>query len=191
MKVSISLVLLALLLIDGVSAGRRGRRLNQSKKSGKKGKSGGYCNKTVYFLRADLVGSYRSWTSGTPKYGAEDCNSINQCVGDLLVYEPIPVYKNKSLQDQVGMYASTQTMISISDEHFITLGNFAIEFQDEAKSELIFSGELDLEESGEGDDAGDFPITGGIGMYLGVTGEVDIHRDLDDPEFVDIKIICL
>lgn len=198
MKVSISLVLLASSLFAGeVSAGRRDRgrdhrALGKSKSSKKNHHhKPGYCNKTVYFLRADLAGSYRSWTPGTIKYGAEDCNAVNQCVGDYLVYEPIPVYSDKSVGNQVGTYASTQTMVSISDDHFVTLGNFAIEFQDAAKSELVFSGELDLDESGEGDGAGDFPILGGTGSYLGVTGEIDIHRDLDAPEFVDIKIVCL
>mmetsp|Transcript_44623 Transcript_44623/g.50526 ORF Transcript_44623/g.50526 Transcript_44623/m.50526 type:complete len:205 (+) Transcript_44623:206-820(+) len=175
----------------------RDRRRTRALKSSKKEKDHnhnddpGFCNSYVHFLRSDLGGSYRSWSPGTLKYGEEDCNAINQCVGDILVYEPIPVYRDQALTDEVGAYSSTQTMVSVSDTNFITLGNFVIEFNDGMRSELVFSGELDMEESGEGTGAGDFPIVGGIGAYLGVTGEVDILRDLDDPDVVDIKIICI
>lgn len=150
----------------------------------------GFCGQTVFFLRSDLGSSYRAFQHGPIKYGTVECNSINQCVGDILVYEPIPVYGDRELTEKVGVYMSTQTMISISDDHFITLGNFVLEFDDGKKSELVFSGELNLEESGVKTGQGDFPITGGVGAYLGVKGEIEIHRDID-ATIVDIEIRCL
>jgi len=41
------------------------------------------------------------------------------------------------------------------------------------------------------DKKGDIPILGGVGSYLGVTGEVDFFLDLVDDNISDISIICL
>lgn len=173
---------------------KKGKAKSGKAKSAKAGPSApGYCGETVFLSRSDVAAGYRAFEHGAIKYGKVECNSFNQCVGDIVVTEPVPVYSDREITNKIGVYMSTQTMLSISDNHSITLGEYVVEFDDGILSEILFGGEQTLDASGtqEEDRPGDFPITGGIGEYLGVEGEVFFFGDGIDVNLVDLKIVCL
>merc|ERR1711935_81343 len=117
-------------------------------------------------LGSDLNSSFKHFGLGAIKFGAEECNAINQCIGDQLVFKPFPVYSDVLTTNMVGHFSSIQTVMDISDDNYVSLGTFAIQFNDQKGSELVFSGEQDLAEHLEGVGPGDFPIIGGVGDYL-------------------------
>lgn len=193
--------LLALLAFGSVSGDVKRRSLKRTKKNGPKPPpSPGFCGQTLFIKRSEIGAAYRMFEHGNLKFGAVECNAFDQCVGDLIITEPIPLYSNRAGTNKVGKYMSTQHIISVagsgafSDNHLVTMGEYTLMFGEGAKvSEVLYGGEQTLDEEAPVEDEvlGDFVIYGGVGEYVGINGDVTTAGDGLEVDIVDIQINCV
>lgn len=181
----------------GVRAGTTTSSRKLSKKSADEPSdtSVGYCGHNLYFV---TEGSVVTFAAGTPRTGTQICVDDKGCVGDVIVLTPIPIYNHVDLQpqQQVGVYQSTQTLIAVTDDKYDTLGQYAVKFSSSAQDndgagELVFTGELDIQEFLVNGTSADLPISGGVGTYLGVTGAMDFFVANADAGIIGLHILCL
>jgi len=201
----IKLALVLSLAISGFSSAvatsigsGRGRKLSKKKKSKQRVHHPGYCNKDLFTVIT--LPNLMSFVPGEVRQpNSRQCKNDNVsegCVGDVVILQPVPIYSDIELRNQVGTYQSKQTVIEVSGDKYDTIGTYVVKFiVDGTKSELVFGGELDIQEFIEEQQSSssfDLPISGGTGLYVGVSGSVDLYyADPNNPDLIGMTIRCL
>jgi len=152
------------------------KKFHKSSKSHKQTK----CSQVLYYSNQENFDNAQLYSVGPPVLGNQFCGpsgipTFENCSGDRAIISPTSVYKDESLTKRVGFYTRVATYVSATAQTVFT-GAIVFDEGSNAGSEIASTGFgtfIDVfSESGLG-----FAITGGVGHFVGVSGDIAQRRD--------------
>jgi len=190
---------IAALSFDTATATAKFRKSSKSRKPIVK-----KCPPTVYFNLESSFLNQQLYNAGPPALGNQTCTPPFQtgppgpngepppfaqvCSGDRVIVSPLSVFEDEFLTQRVGFYTQVATYVGSPLDGGETINTNVIVFDEgpNAGSEVIFSGAFPLMDMNGTAFDSDYAIIGGVGDFVGVSGETsggqvpqpELERDL-------------